>query len=403
MEPRRRFLQAVIGTVAIGTAGCTGGGGGDDTDGGDGSDGNDGNDGGDGGVELEVTGITTVDVEDYSNLYETTEITQLNYTPASTSVGEFTSRIVEGELADQFAVACQLSTMEDNFCDSLKTIEPDRIDAWDDIPDYLTEPKGSPNDPTLCDSEDRLVGMPMVANADSFVYNSDATDELDSYAAMFDSDEWAGRVALEDNWATSMSKAALYLDANDMAGIENPGNMTPDELETVADFLIERKEAGQFRAFWTGYEEAVSLIVSGDVDIMDGWYPMVLSARDQGLEGAEYADTTEGYHKWSIGGYLFDGEVGNQSGVEDAAYSYLNWALSGNFGAQVVSQSGYVTASPTAVDYAKENSDQFDVDFIEQRYNDILLGKLEESGYWTNRTPDNRDVYEQEWERFKSA
>jgi putative spermidine/putrescine transport system substrate-binding protein len=397
MESRRRFLQALMATGAISVAGCSG-----DGDGGD-SGGDSGGSGGSAASSVEVTGITTVNIEDYSQLYETTDIEELNFTPASTAVGEFTSGVTQGPTADQFAVATQLSTMEDNFCGALKELNPDRIDRWDDIPSYLTDPKGSPNDPTLCDEEGKLVGMPMVANADSFVYNEEVTGELTSYGAMFDSEEWAGRVALEDNWATSLSKCALYLDANDMADIGEPSNMTPDEIEEVTDFLIERKSAGQFRAFWSGFEEAVSLIVSGDVDILDGWYPMVLSAQDQGLGGAAYADTEEGYHKWSIGGYLFDGEEGNQSGMEDAAYQYLNWSLSGEFGAQVVSQSGYVSASPAAQDYAQENSDRFDVDFIQQRYDDILLGKLEEGGYWTNRTPDNVDAYEQEWQRFKSA
>lgn len=351
-----------------------------------------------------MTGITTVNINNYDNLYESTDIETVNYTPASTSVGEFTSKVLEGSVADQFAVACQLSTMEDNFCGELKKLEPDRIDGWSNIPDYLTEPaEDTPNDPTLCDSNDRLVGMPMVSNADSFVYNKQATGELTSYGAMFDNDEFAGRIALEDNWATSMSKCALYLDANDMADIDNIANMTPDELETVADFLIERKNAGQFRTTWSGFEEAVNLVVSGSVDILDGWYPMVQSARNQGLSGATYADCDEGYHKWSIGAYLFDGTMGSKSGVEELAYQYLNWALSGEFGAQVVEQSGYVAASPAAIDYAEKNSDRFDVEFIKQRYNDILLGKLKKPGYWTNRTPDNRDVYEEEWGRFMSA
>lgn len=392
MESRRQFLEALFASGAISIAGCFGTGG----DGGNGGSGS-------GDVTLEVTGITTVNVEDYSDLTKSTSVGQLNYTPASTAVGEFTSRVVEGPVADQYAVACQLSTMEDNFCGKLKELDPDQIDRWDNIPEYLTDPKGSPNDPTRCDENDRLVGMPMVANADSFVYNKEVTGELTSYGAMFDSDEWAGRVALEDNWATSLSKCALYLDANNMADIESIANMTPDELKTVTDFLIERKKAGQFRTTWSGYEEAVSLIVSGDVDILDGWYPMVLSAQEQGLSGATYADTDEGYHKWSIGGYLFDGEAGNQDGVESAVYEYLNWTLGGEFGAQVVEQSGYVAASPAAQDYAEENSDRFDADFVQQRYDDVLLGKLEEDGYWTNRTPDNVGAYEGEWQRFKST
>lgn len=386
MEPnRRRFLQAVFASATLGAAGCIGA---DDEDPGI-------------ATELEVTGIPTVDPEDYSNLYETTEIERVNFTPASTVVGEFTARVLEGPVADEFAVLCQLSTMENNFCDNLKNLDTDRIELWDEIPDVITAPEDAPNDPTSCD--DRLVGMPIVANVDSFVYNEEETGELNSFSAVFSDREFAGRVALEDNWATSMSKCALYLQQTNQADIQEVANMTPDELEVVADYLIEQKEEGQFRAMWGGYEEAVSLIVGGDVDIMDGWFPMVLDAQNRGIPGARYADPDEGYHRWSIGGYLFDGDFGNQPGVEDAAYDYLNWMLTGAFGATIAVQTGYVTSSPLTLDWAEEHPDQYDVDFIEERIEFVLEDGLRQPGYWTNRTPDHREAYESEWERFKAA
>jgi putative spermidine/putrescine transport system substrate-binding protein len=56
--------------------------------------------------------------------------------------------------------------------------------------------------------------------------------------------------------------------------------MTPEEVKTVIDFLIERKRAGQFRVIWSSFEQAVDLLTSKEVHVLDGWEPIVFAARD---------------------------------------------------------------------------------------------------------------------------
>jgi len=400
MDSRRRFLQALLAGSAAGLAGCT-------EDGGNGDTGATGTTTGqtdattqeDMVSTLRIWGYTSLNVEEYDHLYANSDVEELEFTPAPSAVGEMTSQVLQGGAVDQYAVAVQASTMEDSYCQELRELDPDRIDRWDEIPEFFFE-TDAVNDPVRCN--DKVVGMPFIANADSFVYNADNTGELDSYGAWFD-EQFEGRVALEDNWATSMSKTALYLKENNMADIDDPANMEPDEIETTTDFLIEHKQRGQFKAFWNGFGNAVELLTTGEVDIMDGWYPMMLAARGQGIEGAQYADTDEGYHKFSVNSHLFDGAEMEKPGMEKLAYQYLNWQLSGFYGASIVSQVGYVTASPLAEQYAEENPDQFNADFVKQRYDDILRGKLQGKGYWTNKTPEHRDTYEEEWQRFKNA
>ena len=104
---------------------------------------------------------------------------------------------------------------------------------------------------------------------------------LDSYAALFDP-KWKGFVALEDNYTTAGQKTALYLKKAGLATIANPDDMTKEEFKTVIDFLIDQKKKGQFRVIWNSFEQAVNLITSKEVYVIDCWEPMVFVAKSQG-------------------------------------------------------------------------------------------------------------------------
>jgi putative spermidine/putrescine transport system substrate-binding protein len=43
--------------------------------------------------------------------------------------------------------------------------------------------------------------------------------------------------------------------------------MTHEEVDTVINFLIERKKDGQFRAIWEDYGQCVNMLASGE----SGW------------------------------------------------------------------------------------------------------------------------------------
>ena len=132
--------------------------------------------------------------------------------------------------------------------------------------------------------------MPTVLQGDSFAYLPQETGELDSYAALFDP-AFKGFVALEDNYTTAGQKTALFLKHSGQAPINDPADMTPEEVKTVIDFLVEQKKAGQFRVVWSSFEQAVNLITSKEVHVIDCWEPMVFVARISGprrhLRGAQ--------------------------------------------------------------------------------------------------------------------
>jgi putative spermidine/putrescine transport system substrate-binding protein len=248
---------------------------------------------------------------------------------------------------------------------------------------------------------DKIYGVPTVLQGDSFAYLPEKTGPLDSYAALFDP-KWKGYVALEDNYTTAGQKTGLYLKKAGLANINNPDDMSKEEFKAVIDFLIEQKKAGQFRVIWNSFEQAVNLITSKEVYVIDCWEPMVFVAKSKGID-AVYADPKEGYLLWAMAAYL----VNNPSRSEEqtaAAYALLDFMLGGWYGAKITGLRGYMT-NPQAPEYAKANPSEFsaeDAAKVEQITANVRR-KFQQGGTWQNRWPAEVEFYEAEWARFKAA
>ncbi|HKG75059.1 MAG TPA: extracellular solute-binding protein [Aestuariivirgaceae bacterium] len=285
--------------------------------------------------------------------------------------------------------------------DLVVPIDTSRIPNWSKdtyIEEFLG--KGKPGFQFI-GLNDKIYGVPTVLQGDSFAYLPEKTGPLDSYAALFDP-KWKGYVALEDNYTTAGQKTGLYLKKAGLATINNPDDMTKEEFKTVIDFLIEQKKAGQFRVIWNSFEQAVNLITSKEVYVIDCWEPMVFVAKSKGVD-AVYADPKEGYLLWAMAAYL----VNNPSRTEEqtaAAYGLLDFMLGGWYGAKITGLRGYMT-NPQAPEYAKSNSAEFsaeDAKKVEEITANVRR-KFQQGGTWQNRWPTEVEFYESEWARFKAA
>ena len=285
--------------------------------------------------------------------------------------------------------------------DLILELDPSRLSNWESntyIEQYL-----APGTPGLqfIGYEDRIYGVPTVLQGDSFAYLPQETGELDSYAALFDP-KFRGFVALEDNYTTAGQKTALFLKHAGQAEIDDPADMTPEEVRTVIDFLIEQKRAGQFRVIWSSFEQAVNLITSKEVHVIDCWEPMVFVARDQGHE-VVYAAPKEGYLLWAMAAYVVNNPERTEQDL-NATYDLLDFMLGPWYGAKITLLRGYMT-NPRAPEYARSHPDEFSAEEAE-RIAEITQGvqrKFEQGGTWQNRWPTHVDAYEEEWQRFKSA
>jgi putative spermidine/putrescine transport system substrate-binding protein len=292
----------------------------------------------------------------------------------------------------------QKPLVENNLIEPIDTA---RLPAWSrdrNIAEFLA--KGTPGF-NFIGYQGKVYGVPTVLQGDSFAYLPEKTGPLDSYSALFDP-KFKGYVALEDNYTTAGQKTALYLKRASLAKIDNPDDMTPDEVKTVIDSLIEHKRKGQFRVIWSSFQQAVDLIVNKEVYVIDCWEPMVFVAKKKGVD-AVYADPKEGYLLWAMAAYLTNNPKRSAEATQ-AAYALLDFMLGGWYGAEITQLRGYMT-NTDAPSYAKAHPDQFPPEAAEKiaAITANVQRKFAQGGTWQNRWPTHVDVYEAEWARFKAA
>lgn len=285
--------------------------------------------------------------------------------------------------------------------DLINEIDTAKLSNWAGnsyVADYMKE--GEPGFDFI-GYDGKIYGVPTVLQGDSFAYLPDLIGELDSYAALFDP-KHKGFVSLEDNYTTAGQKTALYLKASGQAEIGDPSDMTPEEIKTVMDYLIEHKKNGQFRVIWSSFEQAVELLTSQEVHVMDCWEPMVFVANGQG-HNVKYAAPKEGYLLWAMAAYIVNDPNRSEAEV-DAAYQLLDFMLGSWYGAKITLLRGYMT-NPEAVGYAESHGEDFSAEEAAEikAIDDGVKAKFQQGGTWQNRWPTHVDVYEEEWQRFKAS
>lgn len=251
-------------------------------------------------------------------------------------------------------------------------------------------------------------GVPVIGNADSFGYfpeklgvSADSEEEL-SWSLMFDDEKTRGRVAFGQGWAYSFPSAALYLKSKGAAEIGNVADMTGDEAKAVADFLIERKKAGQFRTLYGAFEEQIQLLTNEEVDVINCWEPAVREANlVLGPDATRYAYTVEGYFKWGHGAYVAKQAMDRDN--VDAIYKVLNYFLSGEYRALQARDRGY--AGPNmdlGVAYAEENGWTED-EIAALKATEAKVSKKFSKPFVSTTTPKNSADIEDQWQRFLNA
>jgi spermidine/putrescine-binding protein len=280
-------------------------------------------------------------------------------------------------------------------------IDVTRIPNWSK--DSYIQEFFSPGEPgfNFIGEKGKVYGVPSVLQGDSFAYLPEATGTLDSYGALFDP-KFKGYVALEDNYTTAGQKTALYLKANKMASIANPDDMTASEMKTVVDFLIEKKRSGQFRTLWSSFEQAVNLIVSKEVHVIDCWEPMVSAAEAKGVKSV-YAQPREGYLLWAMAAYVVHNPKRPPEQTK-AVYELLDFLIGPWYGARIALTRNYMTNSQ-AVPYANATPAEFSPEEARKigRIDEGVRAKFKRGGVWQNRWPTAVEAYESEWARFKAA
>jgi putative spermidine/putrescine transport system substrate-binding protein len=186
--------------------------------------------------------------------------------------------------------------------------------------------------------------IPTLFDADTAAQRPDLIGRrLTSWSAFLDS-EFKGKVGLSTSPSLAVMDIAMAVEGRGDIRYGDKGNMTKDEIDRTIKLMIDLKRAGQFRAFYTTFDQAVNLMASGETVVQSMIEPAVVSLRARGVN-AYYGPLKEGYRGWMFGMGLMKHLTGLR---RDCALEYVNWYLSGWQGAFIARQ-GFYTPVPSTV------------------------------------------------------
>lgn len=274
--------------------------------------------------------------------------------------------------------------------DAIQPIDTKRLKYWDEINSLSKTGKISPNARTgagdvpnkiLYVQKDGSLGpnttnqisfMPYVHNVDSFGYNSSVIPrgkpyETESWAWLLDKTHH-GRVALVNEPTIGIFDAALAVEAKGLMKFNDMGNMSIKEINQLFKILIEYKRKGHFRGVWSSVPHSVELMANNQVDIESMFSPAVSTLNGKGIP-CVYAAPKEGYRAWH-GVMCLSSESRDER--KDAAYSFMNWWLSGWAGAFIARQGYYISNPERSRKYM--SSQEWDYWYAGKTTNENLKG-----------------------------
>ncbi|ODT15968.1 MAG: ABC transporter substrate-binding protein [Kaistia sp. SCN 65-12] len=189
-----------------------------------------------------------------------------------------------------------------------------------------------------------LTLIPTTYNADTLGIRPDLIKRpIESWSELLNP-EFKGKASILNIPSIGIMDAAMVNEAMGVLKYGDKGNMTKEEIDKTIATLIEAKKAGQFRAFWSDFNESVNLMASGETVVQSMWSPAVTAVRLKGIP-CTFQPLKEGYRAWASGFGLPKTLKGKKL---DAAYEFINWFLDGWAGAHLNRQGYYAAVLETA-------------------------------------------------------
>jgi len=254
---------------------------------------------------------------------------------------------------------------------------------------------------------DTFVGLPTWFGFDAFGYlEGQAQGDLTSYGAIFDEAN-AGRATLLNEPITSVMKVATFLQGTEQATFQGAlNNLTKEDLATCFDFLNEKKQAGQFRLFWSDFGQLVDLLVAGEIWVGDFWASACAAAVASGANAVFVNDPTEGSNGW-IQGITVSAATQHLPEV----MTFANWCLESGVVGSVLGVQGYYSPRPDVVQplLAEQESPAEGINAWDYWYEGAvpeerpaLSERLNHIADW-QAYPDEFEEYSRLWTAFTSA
>jgi spermidine/putrescine-binding protein len=357
----------------------------------------------DGALKLWAPGIAKVGADDWSDMKAQAGI-DITAIAKSARADESIQKMVVGDgnrLYD--AMTDNGGGMEDALAsqNAIVPLDTSRIPNWGNLVDDYAE-GGLAADTIRYEGE--VYAVPYISNADSLAFNHDVIgEELSSWEALFDS-QFRGRAAMQNDFGPTLTNTAIYLKQSGKGDIDNPSDMSEDEVRQVAEFLIDLKKKDHFRTFWDGVQNGVDLLASEEVLVSSCWEVVqIFAARTSGAD-IRYGTMEEGHQSWNNIVMLTRG--GQERGMEDAFYALANVYLDPWFGARTLAGLGFTPQMKGVNDYVDAHPEDFD-DETKALLADRLARKqarlARPGNAWQNVFPTNIRAYQDWWARVQAA
>jgi putative spermidine/putrescine transport system substrate-binding protein len=191
----------------------------------------------------------------------------------------------------------------------------------------------------------KLSFLPYVHNVDSFGYNNRVIAkgkpyETESWSWLLDP-KYSGKVGIVNAPAIGLFDLALAAQSSGLVSFVDIGAISKLELDQLFNVLMDLKQNNHFSGFWNSVPESVDFMRSGRVVIESMFSPAVSALNGQNIP-VTFAAPKEGYRGWHGVMCLSSRTKGR---IQDVAYEYMNWWLSGWPGAYIAKQ-GYYISNP---------------------------------------------------------
>ncbi len=354
-------------------------------------------------LKLWAPGIAKVGAQDWSDMESQAGI-GINAIAKSARADESIQKMVVGDgnaLYD--AMTDNGGGMEDALASQgvIAELDVSRIPNWSNLlPSYK---EGGSSADTIR-SDGKVYAVPYISNADSLAFNyAEIGEELTSWEALFDS-QFRGRAAMQNDFGPTLTNTAIYLKQSGKGSIDNPSDMTEDEVRQTCEFLIDLKKKGHFRTFWDGVQNGADLLSSEEVLVSSCWEVIQIFAARKNGQDIRYGTMKEGHQAWNNIVMLTRG--GMERGMDDAFYQLANVYLSPWFGARTLAGLGFTPQMTGVSEYVDANPDDFDAEtkaIMADRLARKQARRDVAGNSWQNVFPTNIRAYQDWWARVQAA
>jgi spermidine/putrescine transport system substrate-binding protein len=195
-------------------------------------------------------------------------------------------------------------------------------------------------------TEGEVIGVPTVWGPEGLIYRTDLISEpVDSWAILWD-EEYSGRLSAIDYGYEMVLIAALYLGYVEELKAD-PIVFTDEQFENIKQALIEQKAL--LNRYWSDASEAEAGLASGETVATIGRILFQVDLEREGIP-VQLVSPKEGTQGWSTSTC-----IAAKSENVDAAYEFLNYVISPDYGLPLADVMGYPSSSSEVLDALPED------------------------------------------------